>query len=180
MGAAHYLPLIQKLIEMRQEQPNGIIAAFTATSRGQGVTYVVESLAWQLSQHTSDPLLLCAASSMAGAAQAEFWDPQRIQRLGKGRSRQAAFKVPEWEDLQTLRRKFGFVLVDCPPMHDSTSALLLAKLVDGVALVVGAGEVRREEIESAKKALEGATANLLALVLNKRTDPVPRLFAKFL
>jgi hypothetical protein len=180
LGSVDYLPLIQNLVEMRQEQPTGIVTAFTAITPGQGVTYVVESLACQLAQHTGDQILLTSGASLAGAARVAFWDLQRIQRLGKSRSRELVFRNPAWEDLQALRHKFGFVLVDCPALQESSAVLALAKLVDGVALVVAAGEARREEIEAAQKALRASAANVVGLILNKRTDPVPRLLSRLL
>ena len=180
LSSVDYLPLIQKLVEMRQEQPAGIITSFTAVAPRHGVTYVVESLACQLAQHTGDQILLTSGASLTGAARAAFWDPQRIQRLGKSRSRETAFRTPAWEDMQALRNKFGFVLVDCPALHESSAVLALAKLVDGVALVVAAGEALREEIESAHKALQASGANVVGLILNKRTDPVPRLLSRLL
>lgn len=178
-GSAEYLALIQKLMEMRQEQSSGVIAAFTSFSRGQGVTYVIESLAWQLAQHTEEPILLCGYASMAGAAGATFWEPQRIQRLGKGNSRPKIFTKPGWDDLQELRARFGFVLVDCPAVSESPAMRILSTLVDGVTVVVAEGETRREEIEAVHQTLQTCSANVLGLVLNKRTDPVPRVFSKF-
>ena len=179
-GSADYLALIQKLLEMRQEQSNGILVGFTSVSRGQGVTYVIESLAWQLAQHTDDPILLCGHAHLAGAAGVTFWEPQKIQRLGKRQSRSAVFTKPGWEDLQVLRGKFGFVLVDCPAADESPILRVLSTLVDGIGLVVAAGETRRDQIASVHHALQTSGANVLGLVLNKQTDPIPRLFSRFL
>lgn len=174
-----YLPLIQKLVELRREQSAGVMAAFTAAKRHQGVTYVVESLAWQLAHHTGESILLTTGTDLVDAARSSFWEPQRIQRLN-GSPRQSVFVTPDWADLQFLRARFGFILLDCPCLRQSSEALALSKLVDGVALVVAAGESRREEIESVQNAFEAAGATLLGLVLNKQTNPVPRLLAKLL
>jgi hypothetical protein len=180
LASADYLPLIQKLVEMRQEQPAVIILAFTAISRRQGVTYVVESLACRLAQHTREQILLSSSSSLAGAARATFWEPQGIQRLGGVCSRNTAFRMPDWEDLQAVRNKFGFVLVDCPALSESSEILALSKLVDGVALVVASGEMCRDEIDAAHNTLQASAVNVVGLILNKRTDPVPRLFSRWL
>ena len=180
VSSADFVPLIQKLVEMRKEQPAGIIVAFTSICRRQGVTHVVESLACRLTQYTQEQILLSSCSRLAGAARATFWEPQGIQRLGASHSRDMAFRMPAWEDLQTIRNKFGFVLVDCPAMSESSSILSLSKTVDAVTLVVASGEMRREEIDSALRTLGAAAANVIGLVLNKRTDPVPRLFSRWL
>lgn len=180
LSSADFVPLIQKLVDMRKEHPGGIIVAFTSICRRQGVTHVVESLACRLTQYTQEQILLSSCIRLAGAARAMFWEPQGIQRLGGSHARDTAFRMPGWEDLQTIRNKFGFVLVDCPAMSESPAILSLSKTVDAVALVVASGEMRREEIDSALRTLGAAAANVIGLVLNKRTDPVPRLFSRWL
>ena len=175
-----YLPLIHKLAEMRREQGSGIITGFCAVSRCQGVTYVVESLAWQLAQYTGESILLTSSTGLAGAAGVEFWEPQNIQRLVQSRHSQTLLPAPSWETLQILRGKFGFVLVDCPAMRESSDILMLSKVCDGVALVVAAGESKPQEIEYAQRVLETSSANILGLILNKRTNPVPRFLWKLL
>jgi Mrp family chromosome partitioning ATPase len=78
------------------------------------------------------------------------------------------------EVLDLLRTRFGYVLVDCPSLRASAAALPMAGLSDGALLVVGAGEARRDQVEQAQRLLEGASCQLLGLILNKRTYPVPR------
>jgi hypothetical protein len=174
-----YLPLIHRLVEMRRERSEGIIVAFTSFSQGEGVTYVLDSLAWQLAQHTGEQILLTTASGLASSSTVEFWEPQSIQRLADRRKTSAVrWQVPAWETLQQLRARFGFVLVDCPPMRDSSMILKLPQVSDGIVLVVAAGESKPEEIEYARKALEACSANLLGAILNKRKNPLPKFLSK--
>src|SRR5258706_14821828 len=82
-----YLPLVQKLFEMREEQPAGVIIAFTSIERGEGVTHVVESLGRKLAEHTWEQVLLTTSADLAGAASALFDDGSdrvaQVQRLVK-------------------------------------------------------------------------------------------------
>jgi Mrp family chromosome partitioning ATPase len=174
-----YLPMIHKLVALRREQGSGIVIAFTSISRGEGVSYVVDSLAWHLAQHTGDSILLTNFGGLASAGTAEFWEPQSIQRLTQHHPRSQRAQQPSWETVQDLRSRFGFVLVDCPALRESAGVLSLPQVCDGVVLVVAAGEAKPEEIGFAQKTLEAASSNLLGLVLNKRTNPIPRLFSKF-
>jgi len=45
--------------------------------------------------------------------------------------------------------------------------------VDGVAVVVAAGQTRRDEILNAQRTIEQAGGKFLGFVLNKRRYPVP-------
>jgi hypothetical protein len=190
LGAANplmldcYLPLVQTLFEMRTGQQAGVIVAFTSIARGEGVTHVVESLGRKLVEHTRERILLTTLTDLAGAAstpadEAAQRVPQ-VQRLARTRSVETTPRSPRWEDLQGLRRRFGFVLVDCPAMRTSLSIVNASTACDGAVLVVAAGEARRSDIENAQKILQGSSVKLLGMVLNKHIDPVPGFISKFL
>src|SRR5258707_7029325 len=113
-----YAQLVQTLLEMREEQAEGLVVVFTSIARGEGVTHVVESLGRNLTEHTWEQILLTTSADLAGAGSALFDTsaegiPQ-IQRLGKARKFHPAGRSFGSEDLHRLRRRFGFVLVDCP------------------------------------------------------------------
>ena len=179
-----YLPLVQKLFALREEQPAGVIVAFTSVARGEGVTHVVESLGRKLAEHTWEQVLLTTAADLVGAASALFEDgsdrvPQ-VQRLVKPRGLHSGPRTLRWDDLQGLRHRFGFVLVDCPAMRTSSEALNILSVCDGAALVVAAGEARRTEIENAQKILQASSVKLLGMILNKQVDPVPGFISRLL
>src|SRR6266404_1930658 len=183
MGAANpflldcYLPLVQTLFEMRAEQQAGVIIAFTSVARGEGVTHVVESLGRKLAEHTWERILLTTFADLGGAASAPFDEASQrvpqVQRLARYRGFQPAPRALRWEDLQGLRRRFGFVLVDCPAMRMSSAILNASSASDGAVLVVAAGEAKRSEIENAQKILQASSVKLLGMVLNKQVDPIP-------
>jgi Mrp family chromosome partitioning ATPase len=75
--------------------------------------------------------------------------------------------------VDALRVSFDNILVDCGSVKDSTDAALLGSSVDGVVIVVNAGESRRDEILNSQRMVENAGGKFLGFVLNKRRYPVP-------
>ena len=148
-----FAPLLRKLVEARQERSEGVAFTFVATRSGDGVSHVVKSVAWELAHQTGEQILVTTLQGV-----------NTVQR----------------QDLQDFRRRFGFVLVDCPAMTASTDFLQLTKLSDGFVLVVLAGRTSRQEIEWAQKALAEQSVSLLGLVLNKRKPALPRLLSSIL
>lgn len=69
--------------------------------------------------------------------------------------------------LQEITQGYKFVLIDSPPVIPVTDASVLAQSVDGVILVLAAGEVKREQALQAKQQLEKVGAKILGIVLNK-------------
>lgn len=68
--------------------------------------------------------------------------------------------------LERLEAEFDLLVIDSPPAGIVTDAAILAKLVDGVILVVSAGQTRRDSAQRAKQLLEGVGARILGAVLN--------------
>jgi capsular exopolysaccharide synthesis family protein len=69
--------------------------------------------------------------------------------------------------LDDIAQDYEFVLIDSPPVIAVTDASILAQSVDGVVLVLAAGEVEREYALQAKEQLEKVGAKILGIVLNK-------------
>jgi len=67
--------------------------------------------------------------------------------------------------LEQLVEQADMVLLDAPPVTAVTDAALLATKVDGVLLVVRAGNTKRENAERAKSLLEKVNANVVGAVL---------------
>ena len=96
-------------------------------------------------------------------------------------SRSFLMRVPkDGEEVDTglgavdaLRVSFDNILIDCGSVTNSTDAALLGASVDGVVIVVNAGESRRDEILNAQRMIETAGGKFLGFVLNKRRYPVP-------
>ena len=182
-----YLPLIQKLIQVRLSQMNGALFAFTSFARGEGVSYVIGNIASELLRHSGEAILVATAESLNGLepslfenAEAQTSGAAKVWRLARTNPEsQTDLATIHPEGLQPLRKKFGYVLVDCPPLRESAGVFSIAPAAEGVVLVVAAG-AKRGQIEQALSALESSSCNILGLVLNKRTEPVPKLISKFL
>jgi capsular exopolysaccharide synthesis family protein len=69
--------------------------------------------------------------------------------------------------LDRLRTRFDRILIDSPPAGILTDAVVLAPKVDGVILVVSAGQTRRDLAKRAREQLDTVGAHLLGAVLNR-------------
>ena len=69
--------------------------------------------------------------------------------------------------LDRLRSRFDRILIDTPPVGILTDAAVLAPRVDGVILVVSAGQTRRDLARRAHQQLETVGAHLLGAVINR-------------
>jgi Mrp family chromosome partitioning ATPase len=72
-----------------------------------------------------------------------------------------------------LRQEFAFIVVDVPPLGRHKEALSVARLSDGVVLVLEAESTRREAARAVVGNLRSAGIPILGAVLNKRTYPIP-------
>lgn len=74
-----------------------------------------------------------------------------------------------------LRTQFDYVVIDTPPMAESSDGMLLAQAADGAILVVGSLSTRREAARAVKQSFDAANVSVLGVVLNKRTYPIPEV-----
>ncbi len=77
--------------------------------------------------------------------------------------------------LAELRDEFDYVLLDTPALLLHGDAVLLGQMTDGMILVVGSNETRRESARLAKESIENAQVPLLGAVLNRRKFPIPEM-----
>jgi protein-tyrosine kinase len=82
------------------------------------------------------------------------------------------------DSVDALRVAFDNILIDCRSLRSSSEAAVLSSSVDGVAIVVQAGQTRRDEILNAQRTIENAGGKFLGFVLNKRRYPVPEWLYK--
>jgi Mrp family chromosome partitioning ATPase len=82
------------------------------------------------------------------------------------------------DSVDALRVTFDNILIDCRSLHNASDAAVLASSVDGVVVVVEAGESRSSEIINAQRTIEQAGGKFLGFVLNKRRYPVPEWLYK--
>jgi Mrp family chromosome partitioning ATPase len=94
---------------------------------------------------------------------------------GDGASLSSVASKPAFEDImQRLREDFELVLVDAPPLSESSDAVLLAAKSDGVVLVVEAEKTRWQVAQSMRDRLGKQKAEILGVILNKRRYYIPR------
>jgi succinoglycan biosynthesis transport protein ExoP len=66
-----------------------------------------------------------------------------------------------------LAGRFDLILIDSPPVLPVADAMILTSYVDGVLLVVAAGQTRRAELQRTSEKLAQANAPIVGMVLNK-------------
>ena len=72
-----------------------------------------------------------------------------------------------------LRAEFDFVLIDTPPVGTYADTLGMAKLGDGLVLILEADVTRREVAARIAARLRESKINILGTVLNKWSMPIP-------
>jgi len=75
--------------------------------------------------------------------------------------------------LADLDQDFGLIVVDLPPATESSLTLAMAGLVSGVLLVIEAEGTHTEAARRARQNLDQAQANMLGVIMNKRTQHIP-------
>ena len=68
--------------------------------------------------------------------------------------------------LQEVKQLYDVVIIDTPPVNVVSDALILAKKVDGVLLVVHADKTNKQSAKNAVKKLRLVNANILGVVAN--------------
>ena len=74
--------------------------------------------------------------------------------------------------IAAFRDRADVILFDAPPVVAVTDAAVLGKKVDGVLLVVSAGQTRREHARRAKELLERVQVRIVGAVLTEATRGV--------
>jgi Mrp family chromosome partitioning ATPase len=71
------------------------------------------------------------------------------------------------------RKEYEFVVIDLPAVLDNEGVPTLSRMADKVILVIEAERERAEVIKRARELLEGADANIIGAILNKRKMYIP-------
>jgi hypothetical protein len=194
--AGFYLELIRTVFQAVDDQGklrNRVVAVTSATP-GEGVSHVVNLLAEELAAQTQNRVLRVDPAALQNI---RMTDPNQVSRyceeteidnlltlsaaattpsvVGGARRASNWESTPEYraECLKALRWNFDYVLIDCPSPAASSEATTLAPLVDGVCVVVKAGQTRRGQIQRCQQMIENAGGNFLGFILNQRKYPVP-------
>jgi succinoglycan biosynthesis transport protein ExoP len=197
-GVGFYLELIRTVFQAVDEQGKlrNRVVAFTSATSGEGVSHVVSILAKELAAQTQNRVLRLDATALDTL---RMVDPSEISNhceeteidnlltlsaaqpahnlavAGSSRPASDWESAPEYraDCLKALRWNFDYVLIDCLPPTVSSEATTLARLVDGVSIVVKAAQTRRAQIQRCQQTIETAGGNFLGFVLNQRQYPVP-------
>jgi len=76
--------------------------------------------------------------------------------------------------IKKAREKYEIILIDCTNLRNFRDASAISSLSDGIVLIVNEGKTRRQVVKSALLPLQQKKANLIGVVLNNRTFPIPK------
>jgi len=68
------------------------------------------------------------------------------------------------------KENYDFVIVDSPSVMERSDAQIISQYVDGCLLVIGSGQVNKEEVKKTKELLKKVNAKILGAVLNKTEE----------
>jgi len=71
------------------------------------------------------------------------------------------------EFIDTVRKKFDFILFDTPPMAVVTDAVILSQAVDGTIIVLESGKTNRRMLKRINQMLKEAKGRIIGAILNK-------------
>jgi protein-tyrosine kinase len=193
-----YLELIKTLFQAVGDDGKlrNRVVAFTAAAPGEGVTYVVNLIAKELALQTNKRVLRIDAAALRELHLADanyvarYCEETEVENLlaisttkskaqtvtARGVSRANDFDSnPDYRIacIKALRWNFDYVLIDCSSLAVSQDATTLAPLVDGISVVVKAGQTRSAQIKRSQKMIENADGKFLGFVLNQKRYPVP-------
>lgn len=192
--------LLASLQNGSQKLREGAAIVFASASTGDGATHVSKLFAVELARHTSRRTLVIDSERLQTLGVEDYlqmpWNchPTNVENLwmlpaqrGRhGKSDQLPRRSflmrigKEGEEIdagldavEALKVSFDNILINCGSLKGSTDAAVLAGSVDGVVIVVDAGESRNDEILNAQRTIESAGGKFLGFVLNKRRYPIP-------
>jgi hypothetical protein len=160
----------------------GFTAALVSAHPGAGTTHLTAVLARLLQRDAAEsvlPLDCRELANMRGDIAAPS-DGRMNGSLSTGMAWLPVFEgswrgSPDYRAtfLAQLRKRYPYVLIDCPSLKESTDVLGLAPIVDGVFLVIEANKTRKSQVGYLERTIEGAGGKIYGHLLNKRTYPIP-------
>ncbi|HJZ80512.1 MAG TPA: hypothetical protein VKD91_09205 [Pyrinomonadaceae bacterium] len=197
--------LLASLQNGSQKLREGGAIAFTSASSGDGAGQVAKLFGVEMARHTFRRTLVIDSQRLQTLGVEDYlqmprnchptnienlWmlPAKKLRRNGGQELARRSFLMrvgKQGEEIDTglnsveaLKVSFDNILIDCRSLKTSTDVAVLARSVDGVVIVVDAGESRNDEILNAQRTIETAGGNFLGFVLNKRRYPVPEWLYK--
>ncbi|MFT7549478.1 MAG: Mrp family chromosome partitioning ATPase [Candidatus Azotimanducaceae bacterium] len=189
--------LANRILGLRRDE-RGSVLAFGSSAAGEGASFVSYNTALVLSRiyHQKvvwiDGNFLSPQKKLIGHSTNTFsgllQDPARVEDMvmsenpmlieggsdlmgAKGRLADRNYS----ELLTALTKKFDFVILDLPPVLNSTDTALMAESADGFLLVIEQKFLKREVIEHGLQGLREKNVRLLGSVINRRTFELPKV-----
>jgi Mrp family chromosome partitioning ATPase len=194
------LELAHRVFLLQKEKPPRV-AVFAGIDHGSGCSQVCASVAEVLARNTPGSVCLLEANFRTPSLPSLFNTANHYgftdalvsqspidsfaKTVGSGNLRliSAGALSPDSSTLLTatlagprldeLRAVSDFVLLDAPPLMHYPDAFTLARLSDGIVLVLEAESTRREPALRVVEKLRSSNIPILGAVLNKRIFPIP-------
>ena len=71
------------------------------------------------------------------------------------------------EVIETLRKQFEYIIIDCPPLLPVADAAIIATKADGCVLVVHAGVTKKPHYVGSCDAIKNVGSSILGVIINK-------------
>lgn len=155
----------------------------TGCIKGSGVSTIATGLALALARSGAESVVLIDANTASGAPTLFGVNPltglMEITADYEGHTAETTASylnttqrlIALFQHLRTS--KASFVIVDMPPVTETSLTLRISRFLNGVLLVIASEKVNRNVAESAKGWLDQAEAKIIGSVLNKRRRYVP-------
>lgn len=188
MRTGEYLALYGRLRESAPEASAHIVQ-FIGVDRDAGTSVIAWEFAETIAAAASRNVLLIRDGHDPSDVMMDVQGPtegtvpcnptallEEPDRAGTALAQLAASAGPLWKMsdyqvdavLRELRTAYELVVIDSPPLAESSESLPIAHRLDGVILVIRAGRTNSDLAEAAKRSIEGVGARLLGVALNTR------------
>jgi Mrp family chromosome partitioning ATPase len=189
--------LANRLLGLRLEN-RGTVLSFASSAAGEGASFVSYNTALYLATVYHQKVVWIDANFLApqvklmGQDRNTFssllQDPEKVDDLvasdnpllisGGSNLQEARGLIADrkfGQLLKNLTRRFDFVILDLPPVLNSTDTALMASGSDGFMLVIEQKYLKVEVIEHGIQGLRDKGVNLLGTVINRRTFDLPKV-----
>jgi len=185
-----YSALIKTIFEAVNSEgsPHHRAVAFTSALPEAHASFVVQSFARELASQTGKRVVVVDASAFHDL---QVTDSQQVLRQCKQTSIDNLLTLPALEPsetvsaeapqrifgwhstpqirqtyLNTLRRNFDYIIIDCPALSASSDVKALAPIIDGVAVVVGSKRKRVRKAETTQDVVATLGGKFLGYILS--------------
>ena len=167
----HLHDLVQKLFFGSAEAPRVVLVC--GVDHNTGTKQLCGPLAAELADQAADDVCLVEDLENSKADECSEQHSEHLWRvkLSTDRSRP---RVEQWQThIGWLRQEFRYAVIHSPPALETSDAVVLGQLCDGLLMVIEAHRTRRLAALRAKTMMESSGVRLLGTILSERTFPIP-------